>query len=424
MARKKDAVFLAHTFDDCPPSGSSVSDVEVAAWFEKLLKKKWRVLSGKTKQARPIGDKVADAVDDSRAIVGVFTRRFPMDEMGDRFVASPWVLCECAYALGRFRYAPYIVAGFREKGVDPDSLAMLTVGGMEFPEFDRDNLEASKPEVLAYLNDLEARIHAGGLGQLPLPITLPYAQVRLEKIHLVYRNGYGTIQNITEMVIRDPERFLNEHQGSIRHRIRTYRGKLPPLMEMLETPVHQRKTAPFFHGILDYHRSKSMGTPLQVMPVEESTTDVAFAVGFVDEAGAPLRLKANDTVRYQYAWGLPGMFPAIEEDLAEVVRGQVDSDTYCLAEVTANHGRIEKVQLDIRFEREATGGRRREILSKSPFWQIGRGYEPNPVWSEPRPVPQVRGEQEEYDMWYEIFRLGLVDFDGRVRIAWRPASQK
>src|SRR5437660_8297219 len=105
MTEKKDAIFFAHSFDKETPTWSKVSDNEVSMWFENLLKKRWRVLSGKSTQARPIGDKVAEAVDESQAIVALFTRKHQMDSVASRFLPSLWVLCECAYALGRFRDA-------------------------------------------------------------------------------------------------------------------------------------------------------------------------------------------------------------------------------------------------------------------------------------------------------------------------------
>lgn len=425
MAEKKDAIFFAHSFDKDPPSWSKMSDGEVAAWFENILKKRWRVLSGKSTQARPIGEKVAEAVDESRAIVAVFTRKHQIGTSGEQFSPSPWVLCECAYALGRFKYAPHIVAGFREKGVDPESLALLTIGGMEFPEFERDRLDIFKNALQTYLNDLEKRIRAGATGQMPLAaMTLPHVQVDLQKIFLIYRNGFGTVQNVTEVVIKDPERFLHEHQGRIKHHIWTHRGDFPALSTMQMTPVHRRKQAPFFHAILDYHRNKLMGTALQIQEETNTGRDIAFSVGFVDTDGEPLKLKVNDTLRYQYAWGLPNMFPTVEEELPPVEGATVDAATYCLAEVEANRGSIERLQLDLRFEREARGGERRELFSKSPFFSVGRGFAPAPDWTEPRPVPALKGAPEEYDMWYEIYRLELRDFDSRVRIAWRPSSRK
>ncbi|HXM46837.1 MAG TPA: hypothetical protein VN956_03140 [Pyrinomonadaceae bacterium] len=423
MTEKKDAIFLAHSFDKVPPPWSSVSDHVVSTWFENILKKRWRVLSGKSSQARPIGEKVADAVNESRAIVAVFTRKHQLDPEGSRFVPSPWVLCECAYALGRSRSTPNIVAGFREKGVDPESLALLTIGGMEYPEFDRDHLDDFKNTLQGYLNDLEGRIRAGNPGQIALPIALPYAQVDLHKIFLIYRNGYVTVQNITEIVIKDPHRFSQEYQSKIKHHIWTPSGTFPPLTAMQAVPVHRRKEEPFFHAILDYHGRKGINTALSIHEDQHFGDRISFAVGFLDDEGEPLNLKANDTIRYQYAWGLPEVFPTTEEQLEPIHGNIVDAATYCIADAEANHGPIDLFQLDLRFEREARGGEQKNLFSKSPFFSIGRGFG-QPEWSEPRSVSPLKGEPEEYDMWYEIYRLELPKFDSRVRIAWRPSSKK
>lgn len=424
MTEKKEAIFFAHSFDKEIPNWSTIADSDVSMWFENLLKKRWRVLSGRSTQARPIGEKIAEAVDESRAIVALFTRKHQLDSAGSRFVPSPWVLCECAYALGRFKYAPHIVAGFREKGVDPESLALLTIGGMEFPEFDRDHLDDFRNTLQSYLNDLERRIRAGGPGQIALPMALPYAQVDLHKIFLIYRNGYATVQNITQIVIKDPDRFAHEHQGRIKHHIWTPRGSFPSLTDMQAVPVHRRKQEAFFHAILDSHRNKPMSTALDIHEEQHSDGLIGFTVGFLDADDEPLKLKANDTIRYQYAWGLPGMFASVEDELEPVQGAAVDAQAYCLADAEANHGSIERLQIDLRFEREARGGEKKELFSKSPFFSIGRGFGPQPEWTEPRAVSPLRGEPEEYDMWYEIYRLDLPNFDSRVRIAWRPSSKK
>jgi hypothetical protein len=423
MPDKKEAIFLAHSFDKESPPWSKVSDFEVSEWFENHLKKRWRVLSGKANQARPIGDKFAEAVDQARAIVAVFTRKHQLDSAPARFLPSPWVLCECAYALGRMKYTPNIVAGFREKGVDPETLALLTVGGMEFPEFERERLDDFKNTLQGYLNDLEGRIRAGSPGQIALPIALPYAQVDLHKIFLIYRNGYVTVQNVTEVVIKNPERFAHEHQSRIKHHIWSPRGSFPSLSELQAVPVHRRKEEAFFHGILDYHRNEAMNTALIISEEDHSGDRITFTVEFADPDGRPLRLKTNDTIRYQYAWGLPGMFATTEDQLRPTQGPIVDAETYCLAEAEANHGSIERLQLDLRFEREARGGEKKELFSKSPFFSIGRGFG-RPEWTEARSLPPLKGGPEEFDMWYEVYRLDLPKFDSRVRIAWRPSSKK
>jgi hypothetical protein len=295
---------------------------------------------------------------------------------------------------------------------------------MEFPEFDRDRLDDFKNTFQGYLNDLEGRIRAGTPGQLPLPVDLPYAQVELHKIFLIYRNGYVTVQNITQIVIKDSERFSQEHQAKIKHEIWTPHGTFPPLLEMQAAPVHRRKQEPLFHAILDYHRGKPMHTPLRVEEVLHSGDSISFTVGFLDADGEPLKLKAHDTIRYQYAWGLPDMLPTEEEQLLPIQGAAVDERTYCVAHVEANHGLIERLLLDLRFEREARGGEKKELFSKSPFFSIGRGFARQPDWTEPRDVQPLKGVPEEYDMWYEIYRLDLRDFNSRVRVAWRPSSKK
>ena len=145
--RTKETIFLAHSFARDEPNSGAKSDAEVVEWFTKLIRKKWNVNSGKGPQARPIREKVLDAVSESKAMIGLFTRRHKLEGQPDAYLPAPWLLCECAYALAFFRHHDYDpVAGFREKGIDSSALAMLTSDGMEFPEFDRDRLEQDKAQ--------------------------------------------------------------------------------------------------------------------------------------------------------------------------------------------------------------------------------------------------------------------------------------
>jgi hypothetical protein len=424
MSRKKDAVFFAHSFDKETHPWSKIPDAQVAAWFEELLSKRWRVLSGKLAEARSIGEKVTDAVDDSKAIVALFTRRHKVESGSETYLPSPWLLCECSYALGRFKYQEsHTVAGFREKGVEPSSLAMLSIGGMEFPEFDREQLERDRPIFNQYLDHLERRILTGPSGQGSLDPD-SYVQTALHKIFLIYRNGFGTVHSVVDIVIKDADRFMVEHQGKIHHRLWTHYGKIPNLAEMLKVPVHMRKNQAFFHGMLDTHRNRRIETSLDITETGRKSSTAKFSIRFMDANQQPLKVKANDTLRYQYAWGIPGMFPVNEEDLPEVVGDIVDNKTYCLAELDANHGKIDRVKLELRFEREARDGQRRDLFSKSPFVRTGRGPINDTDWGQPRPSAAIVGDPAEFDMWYERYAVEMKNFEKRIAIAWRPSSKK
>ena len=304
MARKpKLQVFLAHSFDEKPPSWSDVSDMEVAQWFEKQMKSLgWKVVTGKKIQARPIGSKISNDVNESKAVIAIFTGKQKID---NKLLPSAWVLCECAYALGRFEDSDYMVAGFREKGVDPKDLALLSVSGMEFPDFDRTKLDENKERFKDYLRDLELRITYGTGGQIPLiaPTNLPFKQVRLHKIFLIYRNGFCTVQNINEITIHDPERFYSECAGKMKHHIWNYRKSFPGLDVMRKNSIDKRKQMPFFNAKLDYHKNNRYNIPLPITVERYDEKDISFFVDFADADGQPLKLKPHDTIRYQYAWG-------------------------------------------------------------------------------------------------------------------------
>jgi hypothetical protein len=418
---KKDSIFFAHSFEKTTPLWSNITDEDVANWFHKLLSRRWNVRSGKLAEAQPIADKVVDQLNEAKALFSVFTRRHKVDDSNDKYLPSPWLLTECAYARGLFRHHDYhAVAGFREKGIDLAALGMLASGGMEFPEFERENLERDKPRFNQYLDDLERRIQRGAPGQLALDPQY-YHQTSLHKIYLVYRNGFGTVHNIVDIVIRDAERLMVDKQGKIDHRIWTHFGEIPAVSQMLSVPVHQRKNQAFFHGMLCTRNGRRMDT---VLGIEETARqDSACQVGlrFFDKNRQPFKLKDNDVLRYQYAWGLPGMFPVNEEDMPEPTSAEKE---YCMAELDPNHGIIDNVVLEVRFEREAHGFHKRELFDKSPFYRFGRGPLKRTEWTPAAATDVVHGDPDEFDIWYDRYLVRHKKLEKRLAIFWRPSSRR
>jgi len=120
------------------------------------------------------------------------------------------------------------------------------------------------------------------------------------------------------------------------------------------------------------------------------------------------------------------MFKVNEEELPPVNGNLVDAKTYCLAELDANYGPIERAKLELRFEREARDGLTRQLFSKAPFARYGLsyGHVKDTVWGQPHPVSILDGEPDEYDMWYERFLISEKNLIRRVSIAWRPSSSR
>lgn len=420
---KKDSVFFAHSFEKERPTWSAISDEDVAEWFHKLLAKRWIVRSGKLAEAQPITDKVIEHLNESKALISVFTRRFKIEGPDDRYLPSPWLLTECAYARGQFRHHEYhMVAGFRERGVSLDALGMLSSNGMEFPQFDREHLDRDKQTFNQYLDDLERRIRRGVPGQLAFDPEY-YHQTALHKIYLVYRNGFGTVQNIVDIVIKDADRFMMESQGKIQHRLWTHFGEIPSIPQMLTVPIHQRKHHAFLHGMLCMRNGHRMDTLLGVEETARKGSSCRVAMRFLDKNRQPFKVKENDVLRYQYAWGIPNMFPVNEEDMPQAASGSTEP-TYCMAELDANHGKIDNVTLELRFEREAHAGLRRELFDKSPFVRFGRGPLKDTEWSQPSATQAITGNPDELDMWYERYIVTNKELVKRMVIFWRPSSKK
>jgi len=418
-------IFLSYSFEKTPPKWSPVSDIEVEEWFEKLLKSHgFKVLSGRKAESRPMLDKIFESVDQSKAIIAIFTGKFKIDTNPNRYLPSPWVLCECAYAQGRFRDAEYIIAGFREKGVAVSDLASITGKNMEIPEFEREHLDRDKDIFVGYLRDLEQRLVYGTSGQKTLLIPkLPYVQTKLHKIVLIYRNGYCTTQNINELSIKNSEEFNSEFSGQIHHHMWNLNKEFPPLGTMMQNAIHKRKTEPFFYAKTDYIGNKRLETPLRVEVVDHSGKEIFFKTTFLNENDQPPKFKYHDTIRYQYAWGLPNAYPVNEEEL-EPPKEEIDHKSYCIVEAETSRGPIEDFTLELRFERQCRGNERGELFSKNPIFQTGRITGSYTNWSTPRHAPKAINVPLELDMWYEIYQLHIEKFEGKVRVAWRPSSRK
>lgn len=424
--QNKPAIFLSYSFDKVAPKWSSVSDFQVAQWFEKLIKNHgFQVLSGRNVQSRPLSDKIFETVDQSKAVIAIFTGKYPIDSASDRFLPSQWVLCECAYAQGRFRDSEFIVAGFREKGVSPGDLASVTTKGMEIPQFERDYLERDKETFVAYLKDLEGRLLYGPTGQKTLIDTQqPFVQTRLHKIVLIYRNGYCTTQNIVELSIKNPEVFNSDYKGQVVHHIWNFKTDFPPLETMMSSAIYHRKVEPFFYAKADYVGNKKLGTPLRIEVQQHTKKGVYFKSTFLNQNGQPLAFKHHDTIKYQYAWGLPDVFSVNEEDLKPIEGEDINADTYCIQEAEASRGIIDDFTLELRFERQSRGTERGELFSKNPVFQTGHQAGPLIIWGNSRTFPKINDTSTDLDMWYEIYRLNIPNFDGRIRVVWRPSSRK
>jgi len=415
-------VFVAHSFEKKPPPGESLSDVDVANWFIRLMRRRplsFQVVTGAKPIPKPIDEKVVADIVDSGCVIAIFTKRH-YDDTSQKWLPSQFVLCECASAIGFYYNTNKLICGFYERGIDPRDLALLTVSGLELVEFTRQNLDKDKEHFIEYLKNLPGLVATGAArGQeLVLFQPPPYAQQRLYKIYTIYRNGRFTIQNLNEMAITDVNRFMTEQRGSITHEIWHCRAEIPPLSDMIGVPISDRTRKPFLRTVLRSVNQKRLNVPLTLTPVRQDKARAYFSVNFANLGKYDIKLKNHDTVRYQYAWGLPEGYPTNEEDLPEPVSGRdIKEDAYCAAEVFASHGLIRDLIFELRFER-GDG----EFFSKSPFFQTTATFGDRPKWSLPRDVPKV--EEEDHEMWFETYRLTERNFNGRIRVLWRPSSRK
>jgi len=410
-------VFLAHSFEKDTPPGETVCDVEVVDWFSKLLKKRplsFQVVTGAKPTPGPISEKVTADIADCSCVIAVFTKRH-FDSDRSKWLPPQFVLCECASAIGFYYNTNKVICGFYEEGIDPKDLALITIGGLELVPFNRNNLENRKGDYIEYLKKLPDIVASGSYreGQIVF-LKPPYIQQRLYKIYTVYRNGNVTVQNLNSMLITDIDGFNREHNGEISHEIWHRKTDISPLSEMLETPIDQRKEKPFLKGMLRQLNQKRIDVPLTITPNKVEGGRAFFTASFHGKDGSKLKLKNQDTIRYQYAWGLPCAYPTSTSQLKSPVGGrEVDEEAYCHGEVFASHGLVKELILELRFE-QGIGS----FFSKSPFFQATASFGDLPKWSLPRDLPLL--EEEDHAMWFQTFRLVEHNFNGRIRVMWRP----
>jgi hypothetical protein len=161
---EKIAVFLSYCFDKNPPAGETISDSQIADWFTTLMKARplsYRVTTGgRGIPGTRIDDKIKTAIADANCLAAILTKRVH-DEQSKKWYPSQFVLCEAACALGFYYNTGKVICGFYEEGINPQDLALVTIGGGELVPFKRGDLEGGKAKFLEYLKGLPAALAAG-----------------------------------------------------------------------------------------------------------------------------------------------------------------------------------------------------------------------------------------------------------------------
>jgi len=410
-------VFVAHSFEKNPISGERLSDIDVVDWFTKLMKKRplsFHVITGSRPAPGPIDEKITADISDCSCVIGIFTRRH-FDAESQKWLPPQFVLCECASAIGFYYNTNKVICGFYEEGIDPKDLALITVSGLELVPFKRDKLDDDRSRFIEYLRKLPDIVTSGSYREGDVALFKPpYVQQRLYKIFTVYRNGNFTSHNINTMLITDIDRFSSENKCQITHEIWHRRANIPHLEDMITTPVDLRKERAFLRGILRSLNQKTINAPLSITLSKEEGKRAFFSISLLDKEKNPLKLKNQDIVRYQYAWGLPGAYPTSDDELESPAGGrEINEGAYCHAEVFAGHGLVKDLVLELRFE-QGQG----PFFTKSPFFQTTSSFGDLPKWSMPKDLPVV--QEEDHAMWFQTYRLVERNFNGKIRVMWRP----
>ena len=288
---------------------------------------------------------------------------------------------------------------------------MITIGGLvELVPFSRSHLDRDRERFASYLKELPDVLARSGTRDSPALFSgPPYSQTDLRKIFTVHAGGALTVQNITKMLITDAARCEREFNGEIPHEIFHGRGGFASLDAMISTPVERRREAGFLKGICRRANTKRINTSLRIRVGEQNATGGTIHLSFYDKNSIRLRFKNQDTVYYQYAWSLPSAYAKIEEELAPLVEGD---------HVVANHGLVKKLELELRFENA-----REPLFDKSPFYQQTASFSSRPVWSKSAELQRTERE-EDHEMWFQCFLLEERNFQGRLRVLRRPATDR
>jgi hypothetical protein len=292
-------IFVSYCFDKAAPPGEIISDAQVAEWFIELMKRaplRYQVTTGaRGTPGTRIDDKIKAAIADAHCLVAILTRRV-RDVETKKWYPSQFVLCEAACALGFYYNTGKIICGFYEEGINPQDLALVTIGGGELVQFKRGDLESGKSKILEYLKGLPGALAAGPPGENVLPgLRRPYHQQKLRKIYTIYLSGNVTVQNIVRIGVSDSDAFARDCDG-IQHEIWMPKRQIPVLGTMLLTPIEKRRDSAFFRGILRQIRQKRMNIPLSVVPLDQKDGRAYFKVRFLDEEGNPFKLKNHDKI--------------------------------------------------------------------------------------------------------------------------------
>jgi hypothetical protein len=403
-------VFLSSSWEALSPEPAHLSDLDITVEIQRLIKKLdiLELVNPREHSPESIRDKIQDGIDSADVVLCIFTKRLKSETVDGNccHLPSTYVLSEAAFALGRFQNyeGRKRVIGFYEEGVDLSQLGLFREYGTDFVPFSRAKFKETLPEFKKYLSLLPERLRSGSDSGQGVMIGPEYRQLFVRKRARVYRKGSGMIRLLCRALILDAAQVKS---NGITHWIRSQRSSFPNFSTMLETHVRNRTKEAFFSAVVISINGRHVNTPPIVELVSASPKDIRFRIRFPDD----LRLRDNDIVEYQYAWGLPDLFASNAEELGPEVVDSVD--------LTTTHGPIREAELLLEVEREARGVRRASPFSKEPFLRLSPRVEPFAPLSEPLPVP-YRDES----MWYLVYHWAALEFFGTVKISWKPLSKE
>lgn len=302
----------------------------IRTFFHDLLEEcGFEVLWAVPEDSPTILGKIFPKIDESDAVVGIFTRRKKIEDH-NQWTPPPAVVYELADA----RRCGKGVYGLVEKDVDRNELGLIRfLEADNFPDFDREKLHQERGRLKEFIQSFSELKHD--------EVQINYKMLQYVKDLTVYENGYGVVRvRVTLLTQSDQWRNMTHFFGL---RPSAKKGTvLPPFSELRAAPASRRwdNNSFFSFRLVDAYFDES---ELDLYEESGSTQNrINFGVKF------PLGVKAGTTIVYEWSWGFPDMFPTSVADLQPGKR--IEDRDQVITSIGPIKAPIESFVLVARFE--------------------------------------------------------------------------
>jgi hypothetical protein len=330
VAQKSDVktkVFLSRTFRT-----SEKNQYKAADYFSDLIKtvglEPIQVIS---RAGEKVDDHILSEIRNCDLAIGIFTKRHKL-EGNDKWTVPINII----YELGIACALNLRVAGFLDRDIPREELAILNMAGWDIIDFDYKTMydQKERERFISYLEKIKPEV---------LKIANPYQLVRLVKEIEIHPDGYSVITHSCQMKINDLNvRKINHMFGLSGNSEKD--AKFPSFKQLLkEGPKGIWNHDPFFSfRVVDLSpSSKLTSSDFTVSSSHSGNSNVEFSVNINKEP------EKGMFVQYEWSFGFPNLFPTTKNELAPGKRKK-DMD-HCESVFTLGHGGIMDLEFRLVF---------------------------------------------------------------------------